>query len=84
MREIFSDLTKDPKDCFPASALTYYKTDFGADAFEDEDRGMRIIFYDHYTLYDDSEGYGMLMRLLLYVGFRDDESAIAGTIPRIV
>lgn len=62
----FSDITKDQKDRFPVSSLTYYKTDFGADAFEDEDREMRILFYDHYTLGD--KDFGTVMKIQIYVG----------------
>lgn len=60
----FSDITKDQKDCFPVSALTYYKTDSGADAFVDEDREMRIVFYDRYPIKDIEN----VMKIQLYVG----------------
>ena len=69
----FSDLTKDPKDCFLVSALTYYKTDFGADAFEDKDREIRIIFYDHFVL---SQDYGKVMNIQACVGM--DTPAVHG------
>ena len=63
----FSDLTKDQKDRFPVSSLTYSKTDFGADAFEDEDREIRILFYDNYSP-NNYKDYGTVMKIQIYVG----------------
>lgn len=69
----FSDYTKDQKDRFPVSALKYYETEYGADAFEDENSGVRIVFYEHFRTYDGSEDYGEVLKIQAYVGMEEPE-----------
>lgn len=69
----FSDVTKNQKDRYPVSSLTYYETDYGAEAFEDKDSGIRFIFYQHFHTYDGSEDYGKVMNIQAYVGTEEPE-----------
>lgn len=68
-----SEYTKDQKDFFPISALEYYETDFGAEAFEDKERGIRFIFYKHFKTYEGSSDYGEVINVQAYVGMEDSE-----------
>lgn len=69
-----SGVTKNQKDRFPVSALSYYQTEYGADAFEDENSGIRIVFYDHFTCYDGGEDFGNVMQVQAYVGTEKPET----------
>lgn len=69
----FSDVTKNQKDRYPVSSLSYYETDYGAEAFEDKDSGIRFIFYQHFCTYDGGEDYGEVMNIQAYVGTEEPE-----------
>ena len=75
----FSEVTKDQKDCFPVSELTYYETEYGADAFESEDRELRILFYKHYK--PGETDYGEIIRIQAYVGMVEPETYYIGETP---
>ena len=75
----FSDFTKDQKDRFPLSALIYEDTGFGADAFVDKDRGIRILFYKHFKTYEGSEDYGEVMKIQAYVGVGQEVESVYST-----
>ena len=77
----FSDLTKNPKDRFPVSALEYSVTDYGADAFTDPNSQIRFLFYDHYKTSDDGEDYGEILHIQAYVGNIEPEIEYIGDTP---
>lgn len=77
----FSNLTKNQKDRFPVSALEYSKTDYGADAFTDQNSQIRFVFYDHFHTYEGSEDYGEIMHIQAYVGNEDPEITYIGDTP---
>lgn len=76
----FTDAIQDEKFNFPISSLTYSKTAMGADAFEVEDRDLRIIFYSQYNPYENKESFGDVIRMSAYVG-TESAGGAAGHVP---
>lgn len=69
----FTDLTKNQKDRYPVANMKYYVTDYGAEAFEDPDTGIRFIFYSHFHTYEESQDYGEVMNIQAYVGTEEPD-----------
>ena len=77
----FTEVTKDERFNFPIEALTYTKSAAGGDAFEVEDRDLRIVFFDNYIPDKSADNFGQVMRVQAYVGVFDYDPQEVGHHP---